>query len=129
MFRFPLQTDVRFHNPLPWGPGFSLAHHSISSTDTSYVTAQTPTASRYCPIWTFPFGLFLKTYVTSPLTLVSFSNRCGTLAKFTPLQGPASPLALVPFFNRCGTLAKSTPLTDTPPRVYSPSGNNLLVGT
>ena len=46
--------------------------------------------------------------LASSLSLVSFSNRCGTLLIHS-LQGPASLLALIPFSNRCGTISIHPP--------------------
>ena len=90
------------------------------------------TTSRYCPLWTFSFGLSLKvfkmrmigrgfhtlidvvSYIPPPSSsmsspaLVPLSNRCG-ISQSTPFQSPTFSLTLVPLSNRC-VITQSTPI-------------------
>ena len=43
------------------GSTFSLTHRPVSGSDTIWNSPK-PTASRYCPLWVFPFELPLKVF-------------------------------------------------------------------
>ena len=87
---------------------------------------------RYCTIWVFSFGIFLKVFKTSLLrkgfyTLIKnawFSSPTKVGSHNPSHSGPVSSQTLVPFSNRCGTplnppfLGPSV-LAGIPPHVYS----------
>ena len=80
MFRSSLQTDVGSHNPLLFGA--RLCWHSFPS----------PTASRYCSLWTFPFRHPLKDLKTCLLRR-GFHTLIKNVSFFSPTDvGSHNPL-------------------------------------
>ena len=86
-----------------WETVSSLAHRPEPGSDT---ICNGPNSSLADIIL---FGLFLSGFPLTFFFFILLPNRCG-ISQSTPIQGPTSSLTLILFSNRCGTPTKSTSL-------------------
>ena len=134
MFCSPLQPmwDLTIHPP--WGPASSLAHHPVSSSNTTCNSSITP-LGRYCPLWAFPSRASPQGFKTCLLgrgfhTLIRnvlFPSLTDVGSHNPPIEGQhprwhtARCPALLPFVTTKPTATKYCPLWAFPLR-DSPQG-------